>query len=207
MNRLAILGASGHGKVVADAALASGWKTVCFFDDDWPTVSAIGSWPVVGATPDLIRNHEQFDGAVVAIGANAARLCRQRELVHSGVMLVSIVHPSAVVSPYANVGVGTVICAGAIVGPFARLGEGCIVNSCASVDHDCELADAVHISPGAHLGGGVQVGEASWIGIGAVVIPNRQVGAGVIVGAGAVVVSSVNGPVTVVGVPARPVKC
>ena len=34
--RLAILGASGHGKVAADAAEQGGWPSVAFFDDAWP---------------------------------------------------------------------------------------------------------------------------------------------------------------------------
>jgi sugar O-acyltransferase (sialic acid O-acetyltransferase NeuD family) len=188
--------------VVADAALAAGWQAIAFFDDAWPTISAIGPWTIVGRTAELLRESMQLDGAVVAIGDNATRLAKQHELVVGGILLVSVLHPAAVVSPLAEVGGGSVILAGAVLNPFARLGRGCILNTGASVDHDCELADGVHVSPGAHLGGGVQVGEASWIGIGASVKQDVVIGAGVVVGAGAAVVNDVADGLTVVGVPA-----
>lgn len=207
MRRLAILGASGHGRVIADAALAAGWEAVAFYDDGWPGVSASGPWQVVGRTADLRRDAAQLDGAVVGIGDNVTRLVKLRELLAGGALLVSVVHPDAVVSTRAEVGLGSVLLGGAVVNPFARLGRGCIVNSGASVDHDCQLADGVHVSPGAHLGGGVRVGEASWIGIGASVIQGVSIGAGATVGAGAAVVDDVADGATVVGVPARPVRC
>lgn len=203
MRRLAILGASGHGRVIADAALAAGWQAVVFYDDAWPAESANGPWEVVGRTPELLRDAAQFDRAVVGIGNNATRLARLRQLVAGNVVLATVVHPAAVVSPHAEVGEGSVIFAGAILNPFARLGRGCIINTGASVDHDCELADGVHVSPGACLGGGVRVGEASWIGIGASVKQDVVIGRSVVVGAGAAVVNDIAEGLTVVGVPAR----
>jgi sugar O-acyltransferase (sialic acid O-acetyltransferase NeuD family) len=205
--QLAVLGASGHGKVVSDAALLAGWESVVFFDDAWPTVSAIGPWPVVGATAELLGAAAQYGGAVVAIGDNSARLKKQRELAYGRVILASIIHPASVVSRFAEIGAGSVVFAGAVVNPFARLGPGCIVNTCASIDHDCELDAGVHVSPGARLGGRVRVGEAAWIGIGAAVKQGISIGSGVVIGAGAVVVSDVADGLTVVGVPARPLRC
>lgn len=207
MKRLAIVGASGHGKVVAEAALLSGWDEVAFFDDAWPGKSALGRWAVLGTTADLLRRSDEFEGAIVAIGDNVTRLGRLDDLSRGGIPAATVVHPAAVVSPSVTVGAGTVICAGAVVSSDTRLGRGCIVNTCASVDHDCELGDGVHVSPGAHLGGGVRVGEASWIGIGAAVRHGIAIGARVTVGAGSVVVDDVTADVTVFGVPAKVARC
>lgn len=207
MTRLAILGASGHGKVVADAALAAGWRTVAFFDDAWPGLSVVGPWPVIGDTAALHRESSGYDGAIVAIGDNATRLFKQRALAQAGITVVSVIHPAATISVYAHIGPGTLVCAGVIVNPFARLGHGCILNTASSVDHDCELSDGVHLSPGAHLGGAVRVGEASWIGIGASVRHCVAIGAGVVVGGGAVVVGDIADGLTVMGIPARTVQC
>ncbi len=102
--KLAILGASGHGKVVADAALNSGWEEVLFFDDAWPTVSAAGVWPVVGGTRELLEQASCFDGVVVAIGSNARRLEKQSLLEQAGVPIATIIHPSAIVSAYSDIG-------------------------------------------------------------------------------------------------------
>lgn len=203
MRRLAILGASGHGKVVADAAIAAGWGEIRFFDDAWPTLKQIGPWFVVGATEELLQDSENVNGAIVAIGDNETRLAKMRQI-GAGVPWVSIVHPAAVVSPYALIGVGSVVFAGAIVNAFAQLGMGCIVNTGATIDHDCNLGDGVHVSPGANLGGGVVVGVATWIGIGASVRHCVSLGDRVVVGAGAAVVGDIVSGENVVGVPARP---
>ena len=204
MRRLAILGASGHGKVVGDAALLAGFEVVEFFDERWPTLGAVGPWRVVGTTADLLRAGRDYDGFVVAIGDNRTRLARHASCLGVGLTAATVVHPAAVVSPFARIGAGCVVFAGAVINPFAVLGEACIVNTGATIDHDCVLAAGVHVSPGAHLAGAVNVGEATWIGIGAVVRQGIEIGADVLVGAGAAVVSHVAAGLTVLGVPARP---
>src|SRR5687768_4384927 len=207
MTVLAILGASGHGKVVADAALSSGnWKGVVFFDDKWPSLVRTGPWDVVGTIAAFKQDCSRFEGCCIAIGDNRTRLRVHRELEALGAKLLSIIHESAVVSPYADLAGGCVVLANAVVGPFVKLGSSCIVNTAASVDHDCVLEEAVHVSPGARLGGNVRVGSGTWIGIGAAVKHDVAIGSQVTVGAGAVVVEEVSGSLTVVGVPAKPLR-
>lgn len=202
--RLAVLGASGHGKVVADTAVQAGWAEVVFFDDSWPELKENGVWPVVGDSSSLLERQSEFDGIVVSIGHNRIRLAKTRELIAAGVRLATIVHPSAVVSSLATVGQGSVILAGAVVQVDAQLGEACIVNTRASVDHDCRLGDGVHICPGASVAGLVQVEEAGWVGIGASVRQLVHIGRDAMVGAGSVVVSDILDGQTVVGNPAKP---
>jgi sugar O-acyltransferase (sialic acid O-acetyltransferase NeuD family) len=204
MKRLAILGASGHGRVVADAASLVGWDEIVFFDDQYPTLSQNAVWPVSGTFERLIEAIGDFDGVLVAIGQCKMRLERHRSLQAIGAPVVSIVHPGAWLSHHAVLGIGGVLMAGAIINMGASLGEACIVNSGATVDHDCRLADAVHVAPGAHLSGNVAVGPRSWIGVGASVKHGITIGADVMVGAGAVVVKDVEDSQTVVGSPARP---
>ena len=203
MKRLALLGASGHGKVVADAALAAGWQDVVFFDDAWPDMSMNGHWPVAGNTVALLDRLHEFNGVLVSIGNCAVRWQKQQVLQAAGARLVTVVHPHACVSPFARLGVGTVVMAGAVVNVDAVVGESSIINTGATVDHDGTLAHAVHISPGVHLSGNVVVGACSWIGVGAVVRQGIRIGARVMVGAGAVVVTAVADGLTVVGSPAR----
>ena len=203
MNRLAVLGASGHGKVVGDAAMCSGWHDVVYFDDRWPEVRTLGPWSVIGNAQGLVRAQGEFDAAIVAIGDNRTRLLRQRELVAAGIVIATVIHPSAVVSRFARIGPGSVLCANTVVNPFALVGAAAIINTGATVDHDCELSDGVHISPGAHLGGAVRVGEAAWIGIGAAVRPGITIGERVVVGAGAAVVNDITDGIIVTGIPAR----
>lgn len=205
MKRLALLGASGHGKVIADMALLSGWDEVVFFDDAWPQCERNGPWTVEGDSAALIARLLQFDGVVVSIGDCNIRWQKQQTLQAAGALLVSIVHPAAIISPRSTLGAGTVVMAGAIVNIDVAIGRASIINTGATVDHDCRLGDAVHICPGAHLSGNVQVGDGSWIGIGATVKQGMVIGKHVMVGAGAVVVASLADGLTVIGNPARPV--
>lgn len=203
MNRLALFGASGHGKVVADAALETGWDSVVFFDDAWPSLSRNGHWPVDGDLAALMLSVREFDAAIVSIGNCTVRWEKQQALAAAGVPIATLVHPRACVSKFARLGVGTVVMAGAVVNADAEIGDGCIVNTGATVDHDCILAHGVHVCPGAHLSGNVTVGACAWVGVGASVRQGTSIGAGAMVGAGAVVVKPVPNGATVVGSPAR----
>lgn len=204
MRRLAILGASGHGRVVAESAVAAGWGEVIFFDDAWPTEQAVGRVALTGDTDSLLADASLFDGVVVAIGSNDVRLEKLNALRRRGAVIASIVHPAAIISPSAHLGVGSVVMAGAIVNADAVIGPGAILNTACSVDHDCTLGQGVHISPGARLAGSVEVGDRTWVGIGAVVRQGIHLGADVIVGAGSVVVKNVAAGQTVLGVSAKP---
>lgn len=207
MRRLAIVGAGGHGKVVADTAEASGcWDEIVFFDGQWPQRQQVADWAVVGGDQRLIDERETFAGAVVAIGHNATRWQCQQHLQRHGVRMATVVHPTAWVSPRAVVGQGTVIFAGAVVQAGAHLGQACIINTGASVDHDCVLGLACHLSPGARLGGTVTLGERCWIGVGASVRNNLTLGSDCTVGVGAAVIASAGDTLTLVGVPARPLR-
>ena len=205
MKRLALLGASGHGKVVADIAGSLGWGQILFFDDAWPSTDCNGRWPVVGDTTALLIRLKEFDGVLVSIGDCVVRWHKHQVLRASSAPIVTLVHPCAFVSSLANVGAGSVVMAGAVVNAYAIGGEACIINTGATVDHDCVLGDAVHISPGAHLSGEVGVGSRSWVGVGSAVRQGISIGADAVVGAGAVVVESVSDGHTVVGNPARPI--
>jgi len=201
--RLAILGASGHGKVIADMAMLLGYTGVVFFDDAWPRKSDVSRWSVIGTTEMLLGSIADFDAVISGIGCNRVRLEKHVLLAASGAPLVTLLHPNATVSYFAQIGMGSLICACAAVNVDAVLGAGVIVNTGATVDHDCRLADGVHIAPGAHLSGDVHVGTGSWIGVGACVKQGVHIGSDVMVGAGAVVVSDILDGTVVVGNPAQ----
>lgn len=202
---LAIVGAGGHGRVVADCAEAQGWERIEFFDDQGGGMRS-GPWPIVGMVGDLFERVDDYDGVIVGIGANRTRLDLHRALVERGAILATLVHPRATVSQYARIGAGTVVFAGVVVNFGAVIGEACIINTSASVEHDDVLADGVHLSPGAHLGGGASVGECSWVGLSASVREGVPVGRNVRIGSGAAVVTATPDDLVLVGVPATPLK-
>ena len=203
MKRLAVLGASGHGKVIADLAEMVGWDEVVFFDDAWPQVARNGVWSVVGDSQALIDQLSHYGGVVVAIGNNRIRANKLRWLAQNMAPIVSLIHPNAVISRYAYLGDGCVVMSGVVVNADTNIADGVILNTGCSVDHDCAIGSYAHISPGARLAGGVCVGAHSWVGIGACVNEQVSIGRQVVIGAGAAVVSDLDDGVTAVGVPAK----
>ncbi|MCL1077689.1 acetyltransferase [Parashewanella spongiae] len=204
MNSCAILGASGHGKVIAEIAELNGYKKVDFFDDTWPELKTVHHWLVLGNSERLLALVSQYDIVVIAIGDNTIRLKKQIEFQAKGANFSVLKHPSAIVSRYSELDVGTVVMANAVINSFASIGVASIVNTSATVDHDCKLGNGVHISPGVNLAGGVTVGELSWIGLGAQVKQLINIGDQVIVGAGSTVVNDISNNQIVIGTPAKP---
>ena len=200
MRKLVIIGASGHGKVVADIARKNGYNEILFLDDN-DNLTQCGTFPVVGKVKDcLLYADADF---FVAIGNANIRQNIQTRLQQANCNIATLIHPKAVIADTVTIGRGTVIMAGAVVNPDTCIGEGCIINTCSSIDHDCAINNYVHISVGSHLAGTVEIGEKTWIGAGTTVINNIKICEECMIGAGAVVVKSINKTGMYMGVPAK----
>ena len=206
-----IIGAGGHGQVVADILLTSlknnnsTVQPIGYLDDD-PTLQQryFLDIPVLGFV-DQISTIEH-DAVIVAIGHNPTRQKIYQKLQTNLEEIITAVHPSAIIGADVAIGHGTMICAGVIINPGTRIGMGVILNTGCTVDHHNHIGDHAHIAPGAHLGGDVEIGQGALIGMGATVIPQCQVGDWSVVGAGAVVTKAVTAHSVVAGVPARSIK-
>ncbi len=199
MKQIYIYGASGHGKVIADIAMAMNYEVAAFVDDD-EGKNEFGGLPCIRA------DKMQKLPVAVAIGSNKARKTVYEKLKKEGFEMPALIYPSAVVSPSAKINEATVVMPNAVINADAAIGTGCIINTAAVVEHDCTISDFVHISPSAALAGGVSIGKMSHIGIGASIIQLIKIGKECIIGAGAAVVSDIPDGVTAVGVPAKFVK-
>lgn len=198
-----VIGASGHGKVVADIVHQRGDQLLGFLDDNETLPPAICGIPVLGKTAE----YEKYPDAsfVIAIGNAAVREKLSQQL--AGVRWYTAIHPAAVISSLdVQIGAGSVVMANAVVNPSAHIGKHCILNTTAVVEHDNRIGDFTHISVGAKLGGTVSIGNRTWIGIGATVSNNVTICDDCMVGAGAVVIREIKESGTYVGVPARKVK-
>lgn len=202
---LAILGASGHGKVVADLAEMLGYK-VYFYDDAYPTKTELEHWKIVGTFSDLLLSDISDCEVFVAIGNYEVRKQKCNELIQHGFSLATLVHPTATISQYAKIDAGTVLLAGATINAFAEIGHGCIINTSAVIEHDTKIGEYSHICPNTALAGAVKIGKCCWIGIGSQVIQLTSVGDYTLVGAGSVVVKDLPANVTAFGSPAVVVK-
>lgn len=201
-DELIIIGASGHGKVVADIAIKMNkWQSIGFLDDDESIKTSMGL-EVIGKTADAFTYKDEAD-FFVAIGNNAIREKVQEKLIEEGLSVISLIHPSAVIGTDVEIGIGTTVMAGVVINSSSRIGKGCIINTSCSLDHDNVIEDYVHISPGVRTAGNLSVGKGTCLGIGSVVSNNMNICSGCQVGAGAVVVKDITEPGTYVGVPVR----
>lgn len=195
LKKLVIIGASGHGKVIADIAVKNGYEEIVFLDDNESLTECAG-FPVVGKTRDA---SELYGDKIVAIGNAKIRERIQENLEN----IVTLIHPNAVVSRRVIIGKGTVIMAGAVINSDAVIGAGCIINTGSSVDHDCRIDDYTHVSVGAHIAGTVEIGRRTWVGAGAIISNNINICNDCMIGAGSVVIKDIKVSGTYVGVPAR----
>jgi len=205
MSKLVIIGAGGHGRVVADCAQVIGdYDDIVFLDDCFNERKINEHWRIIGHVS--IWSKLTDSDFIVAFGNNTLRKRMINELQQANANLVSIIHPSAVVSKYANIDVGTVVFANAVINVNSQIGKGCIINTAATIDHDCQIGECVHISPSANIAGGVTIGVLSWLGIGSTVIECLTLAENTQIGAGAVVTQSTQANSLYLGVPAKRVR-
>lgn len=201
-DKLLIIGASGHGKVVADVAMnMNRWKTIAFLDDNKKIKEVMG-YIVLGNTDDVYQYLDDSD-IFVAIGNNHIRARMHESLEQAGAQIPTLIHPRAEVGSMTKFGNGTVVMAGAVINCCTNIGKCCIVNTGATIDHDNEIGDYVHISPGVNLAGTVKVGKYSWLGIGSIVSNNIDITSDCKIGAGTVVIKDITESGTYVGNPQR----
>lgn len=210
MRRCVILGGGGHARVLIDSLLLMGQVELygILLPDETLWGSDVFGVPVLGGDELLPGLTAQgVDSFVVGLGSVGDSSLRQRLFrngLAQGLEVLSVCHPTAVLSPRACYGRGGQFLPGCIVNAGAVIGENVIINSGAIVEHDCQIGDHVHVATGAHLSGTVMVGPGAHIGTGAVVRQGITIGKNAIVGAGAVVVKDVLPDILVTGVPARP---
>lgn len=199
MRKLALIGAGGHGKVLANIAKKMGYEKIIFFDDCKSEKEGY-PYPIVGR----ICEAETCDCEVaVAIGDAKIRQKLLEELEQKAIKIPTLIHPNAIIAEDVEIGKGAVIMAGVVLQPGCKIGKGCIINTCASVDHDSKVGDYVHVAVGVHLAGNVKVEARTWIGAGATISDHVCICSDCIIGAGAVVVKDITEMGTFIGVPAR----
>ncbi len=190
MKKIYIYGASGHGRVVADIASACGFEQIVFVDD--------GENEYIGF--DAMTKDAP---AALAIGDNKTRKKVYEQLLACGFEIITLVHPSAVISVSAIIEVGTVVMANVVVNPHAKIGRGVILNTACVIEHDNTIEDFVHISPNVALAGNVWVKELTHIGISSCAKQGITIGRESIIGAGSVIVKDIKDKKIAYGNPCR----
>ena len=197
--KLLILGASGHGRVVADLAEATGrYGEIAFLDDAVPPIEP--GRPILGPTTDAGKYMADYD-MFVAVGRNELRQ-RLTARIPAGATIATLVHPSATIGSRVTIGPGSVVMQGCVVNNNTSIGAGVILNTMSSVDHDCIVMDFCHISPGAHICGLAHISSYVWICAGATIINEIHICPYCKVAAGCTVTKDITRPGLYAGSPA-----
>jgi UDP-perosamine 4-acetyltransferase len=207
MNLLVVVGAGALGRIMLEVFRAMRGFDVVGFVDPHPSASTVLGVPVLG--DDLVLPSLREQGiafAFAALGDNQQRQRLGEQLRTAGFALPAAIHPSAVVSPSAQIGAGVAVMASSVVGTQTSIDDFAILNIGAVVDHDNHLCPAAHVAPGCAFSGRVTIGERALVGVGSAIRPGVTIGADAIVGAGSVVVNDIPAGARVAGVPARPLS-
>ncbi|MEY8191255.1 acetyltransferase [Peribacillus simplex] len=207
MKKICIIGQGGHSKVIEDILLSlKEYEIGAYLDDRFiDTKHQNGTlYGPISLVNQLISNsHFSF---IVAIGNNEIRKKIVETLKIPYDRYALLIHRSAIISPTASIGLGTVVMPGAIINADTQVGQHAIINTGVIVEHENRIGNFVHLSPNATLTGNVQVDEGSHIGAGVTIIPNISIGNWCIVGAGATVIRDVGEFKKVAGTPAKSIE-
>ena len=199
--KLIIVGASGHGKVIADIARLNGYEEIKFLDDDI-NKTYNGKYEVIGITDDIDKYVDEYDFSI-GIGDNKIR--EKIYLKIKGKIPV-LIHPRSIIGEDVEIKEGTVVMANAVINSGTYIGKCCIINTSSSVDHDCYINDFAHICPGTNIAGGVKIGKYSWLGIGSCIKQYISKCDNCLIGAGSVVIKNIMESGSYVGVPTKRIK-
>lgn len=180
MKSIYIYGASGHGLVVADIARACGYETVLWIDDG----------------DNMYPPFEEVDKTfpmpiAIGIGNNQLRANIFEKILEANMNLITLIHPTAVVSGSVTLGQGSVVMPNVVINAQATIGNACILNSSCVIEHENVIGDFVHISPSVALAGNVTVMPFTHIGIGTSVKQGVTIGENSLIGAGSVVIKNI----------------
>ncbi len=196
MNKIAIYGASGHGKVVGDIAKLNGYDEILYVDDGENEFMSF----------ETFLEKDLHVPVAFGVGINHIRAKLYQKCMDNGLEIVTLIHPSAVLSSTVTVGEGSVVMAGVVMNTDANIGKCCIINTSSVIEHDNVIADFVHISPLVACAGDVTVGEYTHIGIGSCIIQGVNIGSNSIIGAGSIVVTDIEKQTLAYGNPCKIIK-
>ena len=138
MSRLVIVGASGHGKVVADIAALNAYTNIIFADDN-KDIRICAGYTVVADS-----RHAPEGDLFVAIGN--ARFRKDLMRLYRNRALPVLIHPTAVIARNVEIGEGSVVMAGAVINPGVRIGKNWIIYNNSFLYHYFVIKEYVHIS-------------------------------------------------------------
>ena len=211
MEKILIIGASGHAKVIVDIIERQNiYKIFGFLDTYKQKGSRLLNYEILGTENDLnqIAIKNNITGCFIAIGDNYTRKKMADKIceLNSKIKFINAIHPTAVIGKNVKLGHGIAVMAGVIINSDSNIGNFCILNTKSLLEHDGKMEDYSSISSGVITGGNLWLKESSAICIGATVLENIVIEKDTVVGANSLVNKNVPSQVVTYGVPAKIIR-
>lgn len=208
MEDIYIIGAGTYGEVMYELAVLLGYNVKGFYDDDATKKNKkIMGVEVVGKFSELNESDIRNKQFIVAIGNNHVRQRLMTEINNHGGYTPTLIHPSAVISPSAEIGKGVYIHANSYIWTKVKIGNYCIISPHVVIAHHTKLGEACLISTLSGIGASIKISDRVFVGMGSTIVTGLSViGEDSIIGAGAVVLRDVESKSVYVGVPAKKMR-
>ena len=204
--KIAIIGYSGHGLVVAEAAIAKGYNLKYYIEREETRVNYFKLEYLGDEMHSTSEAWNKPDQYILGVGDNLIRKKIVDRFTKRNKEIINVFHPSISLSKHISTGMGNFFSRHVSVNIGTRIGSYCILNTGSIIEHECLIHDFVHIGPGATLAGNVEIGKGSFVGANSVVKQGVKIGENVIIGAGTVIIKNVSDNTTVVGNPGKNIK-
>lgn len=203
---LIIVGAGGFGREVLQWVkdinkIKPTWDIVGFIDDNINALDTLEcDYKVVGTIQEWMpKENERF---VMAIANPKIKQTIAEIMKNKGAIFANIIHPSALLSEYAQIGEGLVMYPNSLISVNTKIGNFVTLLSSA-IGHDVTVNDFCTISSFCDITGGVKLGKRVFMGSHATIIPKRKIGDDVYIAAGSVVMTNLKNGLRVYGNPAQ----
>lgn len=172
-DKLLLVGAGGFGRVVSE--LARQEYDCAFVDDGVEAGTEICGVKVVGKISDLPKLFDEYRRLIVTIGNNALREHIYSTAMEIGYEFPNLIHPTAYISPYAELGCGCVILNNVVVQNGAVIGNGVLLNPGVELHHASVVGNCALIYPNSVMRTYAKVGERVRIGSNVTICNNVNV--------------------------------
>ena len=200
---LALYGAGAMGREFKYVADETGkWSEMVFIDDHAAADHLLGC-PIIKFQRFRKQYSVEDTQFVITIGEPKFRKEAFDRMIEAGYHGACVIHPSAYISPDAELGEGAVVGPGVFIGSLAKVGKNFYAAKGAAVGHDSVIKDHTRVGANAFVGGHTIIGENVFIGSGAMLKDRIYIGDFSVVALGSAVFSNVEDNVTVMGNPAR----
>lgn len=211
MEKILIIGASGHAKVIVDIIEKQNKYNIFGFLDTFKQKGEkLFNYNILGTEDDLndIVSQNKISGCFIAIGDNYTRKTMASKIfdMNPNITFINAIHPNALIGKNVQIGQGNAIMPGTIINSDSHIGNFCILNTNSFLEHDGKMEDYSSISSGVRTGGNLTLMEGSAICIGATVLENIVIEKDTIIGAGSLVNKNIPNLVVAYGVPVKIIR-